>query len=407
MAKRISASDAKNRFGGVLEDVAALNRVDVVKHGRVVAIVLSPRAYEEAAGKRELPVSKSWGEKHMIPPDRARAARVIRPPDGFDGSIPAIRSIGFLLVPGFALISYAAVVEPLRAANQLAGRTLYRWWHAAPGDAPAIASSGTAVSPDFTLGSDVGQLDLLLVCAGGNPTTFRDRSTFAWLRKLARQGVIIGGVSGGPFVMAKAGLLARRRCTVHWDYMPAFQESFPDVELTRSLFEIDGDRITCSGGVAGLDLMVALITRDHGYELGAAVSDWFLHTQVREGEGPQRMDLRFRLGVADEKLLTALKAMEVNLEAPLSRQDLASLAGVSLRQLERSFRGQLGRGVHEHYLALRLGRSRQLLRETSLSIVEIALASGFSSASQFSRAFRRAFDFPPREAVRRERQAGT
>jgi transcriptional regulator GlxA family with amidase domain len=186
--------------------------------------------------------------------------------------------------------------------------------------------------------------------------------------------------------------------------MPAFQESFPDVELTRSLFEIDGDRITCSGGVAGLDLMVALITRDHGYELGAAVSDWFLHTQVREGEGPQRMDLRFRLGVADGKLLAALRAMEANLEAPLSRQDLASLAGVSMRQLERSFRSHLGRGIHEHYLALRLGRSRQLLRETSLSIVEIALASGFGSASQFSRAFRRAFDLSPREAVRRDRQ---
>jgi transcriptional regulator GlxA family with amidase domain len=132
------------------------------------------------------------------------------------------------------------------------------------------------------------------------------------------------------------------------------------------------------------------------------VSDWFLHTQVREGAGPQRMDLRFRLGIADERLLRTLKLMESHLEAPLPREQLAQSAGLSLRQLERAFHNQLGAGVHEHYLDLRLGRSRQLLRETSLSILEVAFATGFTSASQFSRAFRRKFSLTPRE-VRQER----
>lgn len=317
---------------------------------------------------------------------------------GVRDSVPAIESVGFLLIPDFSLLSYAAAIEPLRAANQLAGKTLYRWWHTAPGDQPAIASNGAAILPDFKFGSDTGRLDLMLVCAGGNPTTFHDKRTFAWLRKLASRGVLIGGVSGGPFILARAGLLGGRRCTVHWEHAPALQEAFSDIEFTRSLFEIDRDRITCSGGVAGLDMMVALITRDHGYELGSAVSDWFLHTHVREGARPQRMDLRFRLGVADDKLLKALRTMEAHLEIPLSRQRIANLAGVSLRQIERSFRKHLGRGVHEHYLALRLARSRQLLRETSLSILEVALATGFASASPFSRAFKQAFGFPPREA---------
>jgi transcriptional regulator GlxA family with amidase domain len=301
-------------------------------------------------------------------------------------------------------MSYASSVEPLRAANRLSGRDLYRWWHATPGDQPAIASSGAAVLPDFTIGSEVHDLDLLLVCAGGNPAEFNDKQTFAWLRKLARQGVVIGGVSAGPFILAKAGLLSGRRCTVHWEHMPAFQEAFPDVALTRSLFELAGDRITCSGGVAGLDMMTALIGRDHSYELGAAVSDWFLHTYVRDGMGPQRMDLRFRLGIADQNVLAALTAMEENIEEPLSREQLADLVGVSLRQLERSFRAHVRRGVHQHYLALRLDRARRLLRETSLAVVEVALATGFGSASQFARAFRRAFGFPPRDALKRERR---
>jgi transcriptional regulator GlxA family with amidase domain len=310
-----------------------------------------------------------------------------------------IRSVGFFLVPGFALMSYAATVEALRAANRLSGKLLYRWWHAAPDNKPAIASIGATVLPDLPIGVDAAQLDLLLVCAGGNPATYGDSATFAWLRKLARQGVAIGGVSGGPFIVAKAGLLNGRRCTVHWEHMPAFQEAFPTALLTRSLFVLDGDRVTCSGGVAGLDMMTALITRDHGSKLGAGVSDWFLHTYVRDGSGPQRMDLRFRLGVSNAKLLPVLKAMEDKIEQPLSRQQLAALAGISVRQLERAFAGALGCGVHQHYLALRLDRSRQLLRETSLSMIEIAVATGFGSASQFARAFRRAFGFSPREQL--------
>ena len=300
-------------------------------------------------------------------------------------------------------MAYASAVEPLRAANRIAGKPLYRWCHAAPDNEPAIASSGAAVLPDFRRGSEVGELDLLLVCAGGNPAAFDDRPTFAWLRKLARRVVAIGGISGGPYVIAKAGLLNGRLCTVHWEHIPAFQEAFPEARLTRSLFEFDGDRITCSGGVAGLDMMITLIARDHGYELGAAVSDSFVHTQVREGDRPQRMDLRFRVGIADEKLLRVLRAMEAQLEKPLSREQLADLAGISLRQLERSFRTHLNRGVYQHYLGLRLGRSRQLLRETSLGVLEIAMATGFGSASQFSRAFRRAFGCSPRSALRRDR----
>jgi transcriptional regulator GlxA family with amidase domain len=300
-------------------------------------------------------------------------------------------------------MSYASAVEPLRAANQLAGRPLYRWCNTAPGDKPASASSGVAVLPDLAFGSDTTGLDLMLVCAGGNPRAFNDRKTFAWLRRLARGGMTIGGISGGPVIIAKAGLLSGRRCTVHWEHALGFEEEFPDVTLTRSLFEIDGNRITCSGGIAALDMMIALIMRDHGYELAAAVSDWFLHTHVREGIGPQRMDLRFRLGVANEKLLAVLKVMEANLEKPLARTELGRLAGLSVRQLERIFRTQLSRGIHQHYLALRLDRARQLLRETSLSVLDVAMTMGFTSASQFSRSFRAAFGFSPRNTPQRAR----
>ena len=268
------------------------------------------------------------------------------------------------------------------------------------------ASNGLAIIPDCGTATE-READMVFVCAGGNPAIFDDKSVFAWLRRLARRGVTIGGISGGPYLLAKAGLLDERRATLHWEHLPAFREAFPDVAVVPSLFEIDGNRITCSGGISALDMMVALIERDHGRQLAAAVGDWFLHTHIREGFGPQRMDLRYRLGVADEKLIAVLRAMEISIETPQSRAALARQAGISLRQLERLFHRHIGHGVHFHYRWLRLERARQLLRETTLPVLDVALATGFASASQFARAYGRAFGEPPSrtrlERLKRER----
>ncbi|MEG9500257.1 MAG: GlxA family transcriptional regulator [Methylorubrum extorquens] len=302
---------------------------------------------------------------------------------------PAPIKVGFILVPDFPLMAYTAAVEPLRAANTLSGYKLYEWWHAAPGGGAVRASSGVAVLTEVEVGSAAQRADRIFVCAGGNPAAFDDPDLFAWLRDLARRGATIGGISGGPYLLARAGLLAGRRCTLHWEHVPAFEERYPEIDVVRSLFEIQGDRVTCSGGIAALDLMLNLIERDHGPGLAAGVSDWFLHNQIREGLSPQRMDLRQRFGVRDPRLLRALAAMEGHLDAPLSRAALADLARVSVRQLERLFRDLLGRGLHRHYLDLRLNRAQQLRRESALSASEIAAATGFASADELSRVERR------------------
>lgn len=286
-------------------------------------------------------------------------------------------------------MSYAAAVEPLRAANTLSGCTLYRWWHAAPGGGTVQASNGVTILSEVEVGSIELDVDRVFVCAGGNPTEFDDPRLSVWLRELARQGVTIGGISGGPYLVARAGLLAGRRCTLHWEHVPAFEERYPEIEVVRSLFEVQGDRVTCSGGIAALDLMLNLIERDHGQGLAAGVSDWFLHNQMREGLSPQRMDLRLRFGIRDPRVLRVLAAMEANLETPISREALAELARVSVRQLERLFNELLGVGLHRCYLNLRLDRAHQLRRESSLSGSEIATATGFTNADELSRAERR------------------
>ncbi|WP_454643754.1 GlxA family transcriptional regulator [Bradyrhizobium liaoningense] len=304
--------------------------------------------------------------------------------------------VGFLLIPGFALMSYASAIEPLRAANVLTGNSLYRWRHISIEGGDIVASNGVRIQADASV-ADVGRMDAIIVCAGGNPQTFDHAPTMAFLRRMARHGVRLGGVSAGPFLLARAGVLEGYRCTVHWEHIPAFTETFPYLQLSRSLFEIDRDRFTCAGGIAALDMMHALIRIAHGPSVASAVSDWFLQTEVRRGEVAQRLSPTERFGVHHPKLVRTLSRMEKNIEQPLSSSRLAELAGVSLRQLERLFARHLRTTIGRRYAQMRLERARLLLRQTTLPVGEVALATGFGSPMAFSRAYRERFGLTPRQ----------
>jgi transcriptional regulator GlxA family with amidase domain len=308
---------------------------------------------------------------------------------------------GFLLLPGFPLMSYASAVEPLRAANNLKENKLFEWVHLSCDGGEVMASNGVHFPADSSL-AEAADLDSLFVCAGGNPSLFDNPPTFSRLRELAHAGVKLGGMSGGSYVLARAHLLDGYRCTIHWEHIPAFIEEFPMLKVERTLFVADRDRITCAGGIAALDMMIELIAQRFGASLAAAVSEWYLHTRTRQGTDSQRMALRERTGVANERLLKTLAAMENHLENPLNRKALADVAGITLRQLERLFVEHLNTTIARRYCEIRLDRARALLRQSTLSIAEIAVACGFVSTSHFSKVYKARFGVRPRQ----ERETG-
>ncbi|GAA0313204.1 GlxA family transcriptional regulator [Sphingomonas oligophenolica] len=305
--------------------------------------------------------------------------------------------IGLLLIDGFALMSYASFVEPFRAANVLSGAALYRWSNVTIAEPEVAASNGARLLSDARVG-DVFKGDLLLVFAGGRPALFYDEKCFAWLRRLARQGIRIGGVSGGPFVLAAAGLLENKRATVHWEHAAEMEARFPRVELQSSLFTIDDDRLTCAGGIAALDLALALIDADHGAELTRQVREWFIGAGVRPADNVQRATVSERYKTTNRRLVAMLTAMETAVESPVPRKALADAAGVSQRQLERLCIREMGRTMDETYMGIRLDHAKNLLTSRSCSITEAAFACGFRSASHFSRRFKRSFGMSPSRA---------
>jgi transcriptional regulator GlxA family with amidase domain len=308
---------------------------------------------------------------------------------------PRPSRIGILLLPDFPLLPYASIVEPLRGANSLSGQKLYEVASISTGAEVVAASSGTSVLVDATIRS-CPPLDMLVICSGGNAASFQNRETFSWLRTLAHQGVSLGSVSVGTFVLAEAGLLSGYHCTVHWEYREAFVERFPDLMVSRNIFELDRNRFTCAGGTAALDLMCELIKRAHGQELAGSVRDWFLHGPTRTGDQAQRTPLRERLGIHHPKLLQVLSRMEEAVDIPIPRKELARAAGISARQLDRLFHLNVGQGVARYYHELRLHRAHKLLMQTELSVIDVAVACGFVSASHFSRSYKAFFGVSPR-----------
>jgi transcriptional regulator GlxA family with amidase domain len=310
-----------------------------------------------------------------------------------------LHRIGFLLAPNFALMSYASATEPLRAANLIAGADLYEIVPLSVDGSAVVSSSGLSVECG-DLSALGGGCRILFVCAGGSPRDWlMPERVHGALRRFARQGVRIGGISSGAYILAAAGLLDNRDFTIHWEHAPALREAFTHLTPRQARHVIDGDRITCAGGVAPLDMMHALIADRMGAHFARRVSDWYLHALILEPEAPQRGSSVERFGTHHPALLTVLEKMEATIEKPMNRQSMARLTGISVRHLDRLFARHLKTGFLQTYRSIRLAHARRLLEQSPLSIAEVAYATGFSSAGHFAKCFRQAFGTAP-NAVR-------
>jgi transcriptional regulator GlxA family with amidase domain len=306
------------------------------------------------------------------------------------------QKIALLLLPRFSLLPFSSVVEAMRIANRMSGRELYSWRFLSLGGQPVPSSCGLEIPVCGVLDPEV-DAECIVVCGGLDIHLMDSRQVHAWLRRMDRRGIDIGAICTGTHVLARSGLLDGYRCTIHWENMAGFLEDFPEVEITSELFEIDRGRFTCAGGTAAVDLLLNVIGRQHGHELAASVADQLMHERIRDQHDHQRTSLLARLGVRHPKLLAVIDLMEKNLEEPLCRAELAREAGLSTRQLERLFRKYLRRSPARYYLELRLNRARLLLLQTNMSVIDVALACGFVSASHFSKCYRDFFGRTPRK----------
>jgi transcriptional regulator GlxA family with amidase domain len=318
-------------------------------------------------------------------------------------------TIGFLLIRDFAMISVVSALEPLRGANRLLGRDAYAWRLFSEEGGTARASNGMVVAVDGGLAelpAALPELDFLFVCAGLDDDPPNRARLNAVLSRAARAGIVIGSLSAGTFILARAGLLEGYRCTVHWEFQPAFEDAFPELDCSHGLYVIDRDRWTGSGGITGLDMMLQLIERDHGPALSRSVGNQFQVDRIRNAGVDQRPGALERLDTLPAPMQKAITLMMSHVENPLQMSEIAELSGLNIRRMERLFRAHLDTAPARFYRRLRLEKARDLLLHTNLSTLEIGFLTGFSSSSHFAMAYARAFGTRPSEVRRTETRAG-
>ncbi|TNF19950.1 MAG: GlxA family transcriptional regulator [Rhodobacteraceae bacterium] len=297
------------------------------------------------------------------------------------------RRFVFVLLENFSLLPFAAALECLRIANRMAGKTLYDWRVLGEGGESQTSSAGTVFKLEGDL-DELGRDDVIMVCGGIEIQRATTRKLLNWLRREARKGPKVGGLCTGSYALARAGLLDGKKATIHWENHDSFAEEFEDVQLTKRVFAIDGNRITTAGGTSSIDMMLKVLADDHGPDLANAVADQMIYSSIRTDQDTQRLSVPTRIGVRHPKLAQVIQKMEANIEEPISPSILAQEVGMSTRQLERLFRRYLNRSPKRYYMELRLEKARNLLMQTDMSVINVALACGFASPSHFSKCYR-------------------
>ena len=304
------------------------------------------------------------------------------------------RDFYFLLLPRLTMLAFSSAVEPLRVANQVANRELYRWFMMTEDGAPVRCSNGILITPDSGL-RNLPKSAAAFVCSGTEPSDSVSPKAVAWVSRQRAFGCQVGGICTGAFVLAKAGLLDRRVFTLHWENQPAFTESFVGLEPTGNLFENDNGLMTCGGGSAATDMMLAQIEQDHGKDLAVVVADMCIHHRSDSRKAPQKSAYSVALSSRNPHLIAAMQYMDDNLENPVEIDAVADEINISRRQLERLFKRHVGVSPAQFYIEQRVSRAHALLNETAMSVNEIAVATGFSSSSQLSLRFRKRFGLSP------------
>ncbi len=291
----------------------------------------------------------------------------------------------------------SSAIEPLRMANRISGQDFYSWRTIGETGEDVVASDGLSVNADYSIDDiDVlSNLDIVIVCGGRRIEESTTEPVTRWLKSVGKRHIGLGAICTGTYILAKAGLLDGYRCSIHWENISSVADLFPKVSVGRSVFTVDRDRFTSSGGTAPVDMMLHLVRRQLGADVSAGVAEQFVYERIRRSSDQQRVPFKHTVGNRSENLIVAVELMEANIREPISQSELAAYVGLSRRQLQRLFQRYLGCTPSRQYLQIRLQRARELLHQTNMSLVEIASLTGFVSSSHFSKSYKEFYGYSP------------
>ncbi len=294
------------------------------------------------------------------------------------------KTVGVLLFDSFSNLCLANAIEPLRAANSLAQKQLYRWEFLSPDGAVTHSSSGMPVQAQYALPDHSGA-DYLIIMPSYGFEGFGTAALLRGLRAAAKRYAKLIAMDTGSWLLAEAGLLDGRRATIHWDEFDRFAERFPNTDVLPDRIVSDGNILSCGGASTAYEVALDLIKSDHGPMLSLEVASLFMQQKPSTPAAPQ--------SVIDRTIYD----MRRNIEQPLTISQIAARLGLSQKKLELECQRKLKATPQKIYRGIRLREARRLITSTDFPIAEIALRCGYADASAMTRAFKQEFSATPSE----------
>lgn len=310
-------------------------------------------------------------------------------------------TVAMVLAQRFPLVSLAACLESLRVANRELGQICFAWKILTPDDAPVLSSSGLPFAPDTAL-DEASFSPVTIVLSSYKPEEACTPALLRWLRKQYRLGAVIGCVDTSSYVLAKARILGSHRVSVHRESLSAYRELLADSVLLDQLFAADGRIVSSAGGVATLDMMLALIARFQGKSLSERVAYVLNYRPLAADATSAETSPDGMIARVEPRLARMIEHMHANLEQPFDVVAICHMAQVPTATANRLFRRYFQMSPRRYYTRLRLERAQWLLGNSPLPIGQIAAKVGFADASAFARAYRRQFDKSPSSVRRSE-----
>lgn len=305
------------------------------------------------------------------------------------------KRIGFLLLDGFSMIAFSNAVEVFRMANYVEKSHLYQWNVTGLDGHHTCASNGLQVQHTCKM-QHLFEMDIVFICGGFQLFKLNNPLHKIFLKRLDQANIALGGICTGAYVLASADLLNGYNASLHWENSLAAQEEFPQVNFNAHIFSLDRNRFTCSGGLASIDMCSQLVEQHYNANLAKRICEQFIVHHLRENTDIQHQPISKQGKDIHPLVKEAIRLMENNINEPLNILEICHLIHSQTRTLERSFQMHFDCSPKEYYLNIRLTHAQNLLKQSSMSVSNVALACGFANASSFNKAYKNQFNYSPK-----------
>lgn len=313
-----------------------------------------------------------------------------------------LHQVALLVFPGFELLDASGPASVLAGANQALRRDgkspYYSVKTISPAGGPITSSSGVSVHTHALSRLSPTNVDTLLIAGGEAETVeavLREGALRRWVPRCAASAARFGSVCSGAFVLAALGLLHGKRVATHWEACGQLAEMFSTVRVDRdALYVVDGNVWTSAGVSTGIDMTLAMVSRDLGEVIASEVAKRLVLYARRPGYQSQFSALLRAQVQADNPFGELIDWMQAHLDEPLDVTTLAKRSGLSERTFYRKFVAATGETPARFVETVRLDAARVLLSQ-KLTMKTIAAQVGLSPTARFTEAFERRFGVTP------------